>query len=277
MKDLGYESFIVNSANEAVNKARATADFDLIVIGRNIADADFPFAYSKIRRESDLGGLPTIVVVDKAREKAVKKLVAKDANVAVITEDFFKGDELKAALDKVHKDAKIVKINVNERKIFAGASMDFLWRMAKGEYRGYDISPAVGAVVDQLQNPRMHAVPALEILGRIPGKEIQYRLAGIVSDPKADKLRDAAVMELNRHIHSNGLSLDKKQVAELKIAHKESPEASFLRSQLNVTMSLVDRPGASKTGADISGFRIDVPPPPQPMPKEKEKDEKKDN
>jgi hypothetical protein len=148
--------------------------------------------------------------------------------------------------------------------------------MAKGEYRGYDISPAVNAVVDQIQNPEL-AVPALEILGRIPGKEIQYRLAGIVSEPKFDKLRDAAVMELNRHIHANGLSLDKKQINDLKIAHKEAPKESFLRSQLNVTMSLVDRQNQARTGAELSSFRPDPQAPPMPMPKEKEKEEKKDN
>ncbi len=273
VKELGYESVIAKNANDAINKARASADYDLIVLGRGVADGDFPLVYAKIRKEYDLGGLPMIIVTDKAREKLVKKLVAKDANVAVLVEERFQGDELKAAHDTIHKNAQIVKLTPNERKVFAGASMDFLWRMAKGEYRGYDISPAVNVVTDQLINPE-YAVPAIEILGRIPGKENQYRLAGIVSEPKNDKLRDPAAMELNRHIHANGLALDRKQIADLKTAHKEAPQESFLRSQLNVTMSLIDRPGLSRTGADLFNFRPDPPAPP-PAPKEKE--EKKDN
>ena len=268
VKGLGYESVTAKSAVDAVNKGRASADFDLVVLHRGMADQDFPVVYSRIRKEYDLGGLPMIVIVEKAREKTVKKLLAKDANVVVVTEDKFQGDDLKAALETAHKNAQIVKLKAEERKLFAQVSMDMLWRMSRGEYKGYDLSPAVGVLMDQLRSPE-YALPAVEILGRMPGKEIQYNLAGIVTDPGRDKLRLPAVFELNRHIQANGLALDKKQLAELKSAHEAEPEGSPLRSQLNVTMSMIARPTLAKTGADLFKFRPD---PPAPV-----KEEKKDN
>lgn len=271
VKDLGYDSLTAKSAVDAVNKGRLSADFDLVVLHRGMADADFAFSYSKLLREYDLSGLPILVVVENAREKAVKKLTAKDPNVVVLTEAKFQDAEvLKATLEALHRNAQIVKLTPDERKIFSRASLDFLWRMARGEIKGYNVMPALDAVTEQLGSPEK-AVFAVEILGRLPGKEIQYKLAGIVTEPMRDKLRIPATLELNRHIQTNGLQLDQKQRADLKSAHQEAEEGSVLRAQLNVTMSLIARPALSRTGADLFKFRPDAPVPP-PAPKEEKKD-----
>lgn len=94
--------------------------------------------------------------------------------------------------------------------------------MARGEIKGYDLTPAIDTLIDRL-NSKDYAVEATEILGRLPGKQIQYKLAGIVADPARDKLRLPACAELNRHIQANGVLIDPKLIGVLKTAQCKPP------------------------------------------------------
>jgi CheY-like chemotaxis protein len=266
LKELGYESVTASSGADAVNKARRSADFDLIVMHRGATESDFP----TMRREYDLGGLPTIVIADKAREKAMKKQLAHDANVVVITEEQFQVNELKAAVDDAHKQSHTVRLTPDERKRFQQVALAFLWSMSRGDIKGYSVLPAIDTVRDQLASPE-NAIFALDILGRAPGKEIQYALAGVVTDPARAAIHVHAALELNRHIKTNGIALDKKQIEALKAAHAQAADGTPLKMELNVTMSLLTRPAVARTGADLLRFRPDPPAPPPPAPKPEEK------
>jgi hypothetical protein len=259
VKGLGFEAVLAGKTADAVKEGKANADFDLVILHRGMTEAEFPIAYGQLRKNFDVGGLPMLIVVDKAREKAVKKFVAKDPGVLVITEDKFKADDdLKDALDGLAKDAFVAKLSAAERKHFAKTSLDTLWRMARGEIKGYDLTPALDTILDQL-NSKDYALEAVEILGRMPGKQIQYKLAGIVTTPARDKLRQPAAIELNRHIHANGVLIDAKQVAELKTAQSQAAEGTPLRVQLNITASLIARTTAAKTGGELWRFQPDAP------------------
>jgi CheY-like chemotaxis protein len=270
-KDLGYEADVARKTHEAVEKGKASADYDLVILHHGMPGAEFPFVYTQLRKDFDLGGLPMIVVVEKSREKAVKKFVAKDAGVLVIPEEQFKaGDDFKKIVEEHFKKADIVKLTPAERKDFSRVSMDTLWRMAHGEIQGYNVLPALDVVKRQLRSPE-NALQALEILGRLPGKEIQYQLAAIATDPAQDaKVRLPAAIELNRHMQKNGVQLDKKQLADLKEAHKESAEGTPFRAQLNVTISMIARPTAPRTGADLLRFSPDAPAPAKEEKKDKD-------
>jgi CheY-like chemotaxis protein len=286
VKGLGYESEVAGKTSEALEKGKASADFDLVVLHRGVPEAEFAFAYNQLRKDVDIGGLPMIVVVDKAREKAVRKFVGKDPAVVVMDEDVFhSGDELKKIVEAQFKNARIVKLTPDERGGFAGASMYFLGAMARGEITGYNVTPALDAVKKQLADPENVAkilqispekrtavqyralgnyMQALEILGRLPGKEIQYQLAGIVSDPDKDfQMRVPAAKELNRHIQKNGVQLDKKLIANLQAAASQPDMHPDLREQFNITVSMIARSTGTKTGDDLLKFRPDVPPPPK--------------
>jgi CheY-like chemotaxis protein len=264
-KDLGYEAVLARKTNEAIDKGKGSADFDLVILHRGMPDAEFPFVYGQIRKDADLGGLPMIVIVDKAREKAVQKFVAKDPGTVVITEaNFQAGDDLKNLVEDFFKSAHVVKLTPAERKLFATISMDTLWRMARGEIQGYDVRPALGVIKAQTRSPD-YGLAALEILGRLPGREIQSLLARIVGDQQEDLkvLRMPAVMELNRHMQTFGVQISKKQAEELKQAASEAAEGSPFRTQLNITASLISRSNAPQTGAELIRFRPDAPPPPK--------------
>lgn len=267
VKQLGFEAVLAKKGAEGLEKAKANADFDLVILHRALSDADLPIAFGQLRNHADVGGLPMLIVVEKAREKTVRKFAARDPSVLVITEDKFKADDqLKDALDKLARYAFVAKLSPAERKDFAKKSLDNLWRMARGDYQGYDLTPAIDTLLDRL-NSNDYALQAMEILGRLPGKQIQFKLTGIVTDPNRDKLRLPAAAELNRHMQSNGVLIDAKQIAALQASQQQAAEGTPLRAQLDVTASLIARTTAAKTGGDLWRFRPDVP-----APKEKKAD-----
>jgi hypothetical protein len=269
VKDLGYDAVLAKDTRDAMNKGRATADYELLILHRGVKDIELASAYSQLHNQYDLGAIPMIFVVAKGREKSMQKFVGNEPSVLVIGEDkFVAGDDLKNQIETHIKNVQIAKLSPAERKEFSKFSMDTLWRMARGDIAGYNVMPALDVVLNQIRNPD-YAVEALEILGRLPGKEVQYRLAGIVADNTRDvKLRIPAAMELNRHIHANGVLLDKKLQTDLKQAYTVAAEGTPLRTQLTITMSTLVRPSAAATGADLFRFRPDVP---APAKKEEEK------
>jgi hypothetical protein len=201
----------------------------------------------------------------------VQKFISNDPGVAVIGENkFVAGDDLKNLVENLVKTVQVAKLSPAERKEFSKVSMDTLWRMARGDISGYNVMPALDVIVDQIRNPE-YAVEALEILGRLPGKEVQYRLAAIARDSARDvKLRIPATIELNRHLHKNGVLLDKKLQADLKLAYAAAEEGTPLRTQLTITMSTLVRPSPAATGTDLFLFRPDPPIPAKEKEKEKE-------
>ncbi len=270
---LGFDAVLASKVQDAVSKGTMSADYDLIILHRGMADADFPHIYGQLRQHFDLGGLPMVVVVEKSREKSMKKFVAANPNVMVITEDKFKADDEFKSLVETHvKKVQVARLTPAERELFSKTAMNTLWRMGRAEILGYDITPARDVIVAQLKS-KDNALEALEILGRLPGRDIQNRLAVIVGNGAGDqKLRVPASMELNRHLQKNGVLIDKKQQESLRLAHKDAADGSVLRTQLNVTVSMFTRLTGAKTGSDLIKFRPDVPAQPKKDEKEKKDD-----
>src|ERR1043165_1862430 len=166
LQDLGSEPDPGKQVKQAIEKGQSAADYDLVILHRGMKDADFSFVYGQLRQGSDIGGLPMVVVVSKAREKAVQKFVARDANVIVVPEEKFDAsDDMKDLLAGLIRKLHYAKLSAAERKEFAKVSMDTLWRMARGEITGYSVMPALDVIMDQLGVPD-NDVMALEILGR---------------------------------------------------------------------------------------------------------------
>ncbi len=204
-----------------------------------------------------------------SREKLLRRMTASNPSALVVLDDGFRSGAEKDRIEAHIRRIQGAKISAEEHKAFAKTSMDTLYRIAKGEYRGYDLQSAYPAIFDQLQRPEF-AVEAVEILGLQSGKEFQIKLAGLVTDPNRGKLRITAAQELNRHMQKNGVQLDKNLLAALRDAHKTADDPA-LRAQLTVTVSLFTRSVGARAGADLLKFRPDAPPEP------KEKEEKKDN
>jgi len=272
LQGAGYAADAAATGAAALEHTHA-ADYDLVILHTGVSAEEFPFVYGQIRKAADLGGLPVLVIADKKREKAIKQFAGKDGHIAVIQEIQFKADDdMKNLLDKLFKKVQVTRLSPDERKLFPKMSLDTLLKMAKGEIQGYNLQPTVDTLMDQLRS-KDYAIDAIQILGRLPGKEVQYKLAGIAADPKGDKLRIPATYELNRHMQKNGVQIDKKLIAQLKAAQQDAATDPALRPYLTVTLSLIARATPPQTGAQLFQFRADPVAPPAPA---KEKEEKKD-
>jgi DNA-binding response OmpR family regulator len=274
LKAAGYEAVLARNLQEAFDKLHGSTDYDLILLHQGLPEKDLPFVLSQLRSDSDQGGLPIIVLTSKDRLEGVQKFVKKYPNIEVLPElALGLPEEVKAHVAALVKQSQGTKLTAEERKEFQRYALDALWRMARGEYAGFDVRPAQDAVVDALRSPDA-AVPALEILGRIPGADTQNRLAGVVADPAREKLRVPAAKELNRHIQKYGILLGKKNVDDLRAAYQTATDPT-LKGELAVVMGQLRVPTPQQTGAQLFQFRPDVPAAP-PEKKEKENDKEKE-
>lgn len=270
-KSSGFEPVLANNIKEAFEKTGAPADYDVVFLHHSLGN-ELPFAVAQIRGDADLGNTPIFIFTTKDNEYALGKLAARHRSVKAVPEAILMvEDELKNQMEEAIKDASGAKLTAAERKEFSRVALDYLWRMARNEIQGYDVRPAMPAVLTALRSPES-APEALEILGRLPGSEPQARLAGVVLDAGQDKLRIPAAMELNRHVQKFGLMLNNVQVAQLKQAQKEATDPQ-LKAQLAITLGVLG-PTARATGGRLIQFRPDAPPPapPAPMPPEKKDD-----
>jgi DNA-binding response OmpR family regulator len=270
LKAVGYETTVVRDIKEGFDKLRESADYDLVVLGRALPMKDLPFVLAQLRGDQDQGGLPVFVVTSKEKDEDLAGLARKYRAVQPISEVALGlPEELKTRIDAALKGAQGAKLTADERKELSRGALDALWRMSRGEYTGYDIRPAESALVQALRSPDL-ALLALETLGRLPGTDVQHRLAGLVLDPARGKLRIPAAHELGRHIQKFGLLLDKKYASDLTAGYQAAADPT-LKGELAVVTGLMRTPTPQQAGAQLFEFRPDVPPPPM---EKKEKDEK---
>ncbi len=271
LKAAGYETTIVNDVKQAFAKLHASADYDVIVVHRAVPPGELPFVLAQLGGDKDVGGLPVLIVTAQEKDAAVAKLAPHYRAAAGISAPALAlADELKARIEALTKSSQGAKLTVDERKEFSRAALDALWRMARGEYTGYDVRPAETSIYYALRSPDQ-APLALETLSRLPGTALQHRLAGVVLDQTRGKLRVAAAHELGRHMQKYGLLLGKKYVTDLRQMFQTADDAT-LKGELAVVVGLMRTPTPQQIGAQLSQFRPDVPAPPvEKKEKEKEK------
>ncbi|MCS7046062.1 MAG: hypothetical protein NZO58_06875 [Gemmataceae bacterium] len=260
-KPTGLEPVLVDSLKQGYEHPFGLADVDVVFLHGSEFRA-IPYAISQLRGDADLGNVPIFLLDPKDNDPALARLATKYRNVKVLPEGLLKmGEELKTEIDEAIRAAAGAPLSTAERKALLIGSLDLLWRMARNELPGYDVRPAVDAVVTALRSP--DAAPlALEILGRLPGTIPQTRLAAVVLDNNADKLRLAAAFELNRNFQKYGVALDRDLMSRLKKAYQEASDPQ-LKAELAITMGAFG-PTTQLTGTRLLHFRPELPAPPPP-------------
>src|SRR5205814_2105906 len=126
-KGLGYEAVVAKSGPDAVAKGTASADFDLVILYRSMADADFFRVYRQIRQHYDLGGLPMIVVVETAPETKVAKLEEELlANDGLLDKAQYRWELDKRTMESAPEDIRVIlaedrkERSENDRRKLAG-------------------------------------------------------------------------------------------------------------------------------------------------------------
>jgi hypothetical protein len=282
LKKAGFEAVLTAKTREAVEKLRASADFDVILIHDGVLPAELPFLLGQLRADRDVGLLPVLVLSSPARKAVLTRATERFVNVWVVDEKLLdQPKELKAKLDESIKLAvapAVLKhlpdyqrrwliedinqtrgqtLSAKERKSFTDRAMFSLWQMARGDVQGYDVRPAQQDIINALQKPDL-ATPAIQILGRLPGAVPQQRLAHIALDKDQPKLRREAAYELNRHIRTNGLLLSQEQFARVREAYQNPKEPPELRSEFALVLGQREL-GSRRTGERLRNFTPEPP------------------
>lgn len=269
LKAADLDVAIASDLRELAERGRNSTGFDVIVLYDGLTVAQLPFVLTQLRADADLGALPTLVIASKDREELLAPIVKRYRNAVLLPEVLLKNpDELKKAIHESTHALHGPKLSATERKALARVALDALWRMARGELVGYDVRPAQEALLFTLRSPE-DAVTALETLGRLPGSDVQQRLAGLALDPSRGKLRIPAAIELNRHLQKYGVLLPKRQLEALRTAYRGAAEPA-LKAQLALAVGAL-RTGPRRTGTALIDYR---PAPPTPPPDEKKGKEK---
>jgi hypothetical protein len=256
----GFVPVLTRDVKEAMAKLHESADYELIVLHHTTPERELPFILTQLRQDSDAGLLPIFIFTPSESQERLLKIARRHKNIWVLPDILLTTPEqLKETLETHIKQAGGAKLTAAERKEFPKVAMDILWRMARGEIGGYDVRPAQDAIFAALRSDDL-AVEAIEILGRLPGADVQHRLAGLALDPARGKLRLAAALELNRHIQKHGLVLGKAQINDVKTAYQNPGEDAALRAQLATVVGSM-RPSVQTTGQRLLEFQPDPPPP----------------
>src|SRR5262245_29104793 len=278
----GFDTQTAATIKQAFEHLHKSADFDVLMLYDNAGD-DLTHAIHQLRTDRDYAATPLFLIardpyqklddpkeperkldpVKAARYDYLKRLAARHRNTWVLTEFEASGPNVKTVLEQRIRETSGANLTTEERKVFQGASLDTLWRMARGEIAGYEFAAAKDAAAPLVTHPELGFL-AIEFLGRCPGPEVQKRLAMVVLDRKLGKLRNAAARELNRHVQKHSFVLTRDQLAGLRDRYKDAAEDPDLREQLAILM------GGQPSTAIQSGNRLNqfVPDPP-PAKKDK--------
>jgi CheY-like chemotaxis protein len=270
LKDAGYDVVPVRTGKEGLRRLNEAADVDAVLVDWNMPDPQLPYFLGQVRADVNSGLLPVLVMVPPDREPSLRRVTERYRNVHLVPPGFaIDVEALKKILPVLIADAVGKPPDEAELRDMTERSLGWLARIVKGEKKGFDIRPAVDAVVAALRSGKLGAeatTHALEVLSRVPGEKAQVELANALLDQqlKAPE-RVAAGQELVRHIQAFGVLLPANQRQLILDTYKTPDLDSAVRAQVAVVLGSL-RPDARSTGIRLKDFQPTPMPPPAPMP-----------
>lgn len=282
VKEAGFEPVVVQSGKQALERLRASADIDAIMIDFMLPDLGLRDLIAQLRSDVDMASVPLFITVPPLARGArppetmirLERMVEPYKNIAIVPTS--NDPEL---LKPMLTDRIVASMgkpwSPEERKTAAAEAMGNLRRLAVGEVQGYSIVPAESAILKALRNEEL-AVLAVETAGRLPGRNAQRELAAMVlNDAVRAEVRAAAAVELAHNIQANRAVLFTNQVKGLQNLFATTEDAR-LKANVGLVVGAL-RPDNFHTADRLKGF---VPEPPgekkDPAMKEKEKEKEKE-
>jgi CheY-like chemotaxis protein len=272
----GLQPVRVSTGREALQRLGEAADIDAIVIDANLPDPGLSSLLAQLRADVNVGELPLVLAAPKERVENLRKLADKYRNVAVIpAPQALDPETLKRVLVDPRPDGS-KPLTEAERQQQTEAALRLLSGLARDEPPGYDVQPAIDALINGLRVPKLAdatVVGVIDAVGRLNGPKPQRELASFVLDGNRPvPLRTAAAADLVRHIQQHGLALLPAQINALEtLAKDDKTDASLRTKVLLVEGSL--RPDPRVTGDRLKDYQPAEPGAGQPLkerPKDKE-------
>ncbi len=274
----GFEPVKVRTGKEVMERLRSAADIDLLLLDEALPDPGLAFLLANLRADQNAARLPLLLSAAPEREDAVRRFVGRYSNVTVLPFALaLDPKELEIAFRAKVADPSASPLSEAEAKEYAEKAIRHLARMARGELPGYDMRPADKAILGAVRAGRLTQdgqIAALDAAGRLPGREAQTDLLGVVVDGRRPGLvRFIAADLLTRHIQRHSLLLGATQLQALQTAYAQAAADPPLKARIAVVLGTL-RPDARLTGQRLRDFRpaaAQPPPPRKEPPPEKEK------
>jgi CheY-like chemotaxis protein len=204
-------------------------------------------------------------------EEKLRRFVERNNSVWVVNQDVpLMPERLGEVIKEKVKLAENAPLPDAVRKEYTERSIQWLGRIAKGEFAGYDLRSNADlpqVAYESMESPTLSPAAvksAIEIAGRLGGKESQrHLLVFLCRSTRAFELRRLAGDELVRNIQANGNQLSRNDMIALFDMYKDESLDKTLRPVVNALVGLM-QPDDKTTGGRLKGFDPKIPPPAPP-------------
>lgn len=277
----GWQPVFVSANKDIFAAVHDSVAIDAILIHPSYPRYELPYLLSNLRKDSDAGQTPVLVLAPANRLANLKLLAVRHPNIVpalagIVTMPTVLKTQIQEAtlLAKVPKyvvdlprsdrqrvvdhlrKAQGTEFTSQERKQLTGEALDLFWQMAGGKIKDYNIRPAKGAILDatRFKDVKM-AQKAVETYAHFPGTDVQQHLAGIMLDGSRDKqLRLSAAKGLTAHINKYGLFLNRFQIEDVRQAFLDPQTDAALRRQLALVVGTIPQ-SKRQTGLQLKDFQ----------------------
>jgi len=293
MQAAGFETVLLRTGREVMRRLRSAGDIDLVVLDSEIPYPPLPDMLANLHYDVHLSSLP-VRVVHTPRDPAtfaatgmertlgrttpqtvavrrdelyheayaanrIRRLTENMRHVALLTAPVTP-ELVKASFVQETGPAE-APLSPAQRKEYASRAIE-LFRVLAYTQPAVDLQPASRTIRLAMNEPDL-AKAAIEVVGRLPGRDSQIDLATIVLDPnRPADIRALAANQLIAHIQRFNMVLPANQIAAL-VKLNALVTDPVLRTQISrVVGTLGDT--AATSGQRIRRF---VPPVPGTAPK----------
>ncbi|MFL5327720.1 MAG: hypothetical protein ACJ8C4_02295 [Gemmataceae bacterium] len=282
----GYDVVAVRTGQEAIRRIQRAADIDVIAMDSAVADLMLPDMLAVLRGDTSAAALRLRVIFTPTprdafastamearlkrstyqtttlREDEIKQAIAIETRVHRLAEGWRNVAVVRGPLtEAIVKTAfaqepagKSETLSSAEKHRYAATAIELYRQMAFNAAAGFDLAPA-GATIRQTLRVEPLARPAIDVVGRLPGREAQIDLAALVLDNKrSPELRIAAAENLVNHIQRFGMVLSADEIASLESLAAETKEP-VLRGKV---AAVVGAAGRVKTGDRLQRYQAPI-------------------
>lgn len=259
LKQMKYDVQVFGSGKQLLQEASQNGNVGLIITDAKLPDPGFNYFLAQFKNQPNTAGMPMIVIADKDQGRFASESLAKQSNVKVIAAVPQSTSLVDTEVKSMLADKTRPAFTDAERTAQAKTAIDFLARMAKGEFGDFDMNSTDATLIHALANETLSSSAATALSYR-PSRNAQQALANaVINDGLTPASRAAVAASLRAHIQRFGNQLTQDQIKTL-VAMSEAVKDPALREQADLTVASI-RGDKASIGNRLKGYVPSSTPP----------------
>lgn len=256
---LKYDVQVFGSGKQLLAEAAQNGSVALIITDATLPDPGFNYFLAQYKNQPNTAGMPMIVIADKEQGQFASDSLSKQSNVKVIAKVPQSASLIDTEVKSLIADKTKPAFTDAERSAQAKSAVDYLARMAKGEFGDFDMNSTDTSLIKTLANENLASSSAAALAYR-PNRNAQMALANaVISDGLTPASRAAVAGSLRAHIQRFGNQLTQDQMKTL-VAMAEAVKDPVLREQADLTVASF-RADKAAIGNRLKGYVPSSTPP----------------